>query len=458
MGGVYCHGGGGVGGTGYGANGFTNRDTEMTQFTLKANEIFENKGVGVNVGVDGVPNIWENKIYGGQNAGIYVAGERSRGDIVGNEVFENKDGVVLRDGACPHLERNIIRDCTRRGVVVCARGQGMLVNNDIHGSAQCNVEVRGEAPDLRSEEERNEELEKKKKAYAAMGLLVALPSDGVSIAGLLTDESGATQVTLRGNRIAGGGGGVLLCEWARGFIKQNEMSKINGCAVIISSGADPDVSQNTIHECAAAGILVKSGGKGRLENNTVRDNAGGGAIVEADAMPDFRANTFAANEGHGVLVHAGARVRFSGNTVRDTNGLGVLVEGNGSSVFRNNEICKSSGTGVEVRGSAATDVKGVLSGIVLEENDLHDNGAEGLRLVQGADPHVEKNRIHANAAEGVRVESSARSRLVRNIIEQNGSAGIFATPDAEPRLEENLVHHNEVDDEVPATLDDDRNA
>ena len=35
MGGVYVHGGGGIPGTGYKSDGFTNRDTELTQFTLE---------------------------------------------------------------------------------------------------------------------------------------------------------------------------------------------------------------------------------------------------------------------------------------------------------------------------------------------------------------------------------------------------------------------------------------
>lgn len=75
MGGVYVHGGGGIPGTGYKSDGFTNRDTELTQFTLQSNDIFANKGVGVSIGTDGVPNVWGNRIYGGHTAGIYVKGE-----------------------------------------------------------------------------------------------------------------------------------------------------------------------------------------------------------------------------------------------------------------------------------------------------------------------------------------------------------------------------------------------
>ena len=107
----------------------------------QGNDIFSNKGVGVSIGTDGVPNVWGNRIYGGHTAGIYIRGERSRGDIQDNEIYENVDGIVLRDGACPYLEKNTVRDQTRRGVIICARGQGMLVNNTISGSMRVNVEV-----------------------------------------------------------------------------------------------------------------------------------------------------------------------------------------------------------------------------------------------------------------------------------------------------------------------------
>ena len=54
---------------------------------------------------------------------------------------------------------------------------------------------------------------------------------------------------------------------------------------------------------------------------------------------------------------------------------GVIVEGEGTTTMRNNEVRGCSGAGVEVRGA---------NGVVLEENDIHSNGAEGLRLIEGA--------------------------------------------------------------------------
>ena len=61
---------------------------------------------------------------------------------------------------------------------------------------EANVEVRGEIPEELNPEVADNELNAKKKVYAAMGMLVPLSKEGVTIRGLLTDESGATTVTL----------------------------------------------------------------------------------------------------------------------------------------------------------------------------------------------------------------------------------------------------------------------
>merc|ERR1712185_790457 len=107
-----------------------------------------------------------------------------------------------------------------------------------------------------------------------MGLLVPLPKDGVTIAGLITDESGKTSVSLRNNRILGGGkGGVYMCEWAKGFLKKNEMGEASGPALVVATGADPEVDENVIFENATYGVHVLPGGMGRYANNTIKMNA-----------------------------------------------------------------------------------------------------------------------------------------------------------------------------------------
>ena len=55
--------------------------------------------------------------------------------MTNNDVYENKDGVVIREGGAPSLDHNRIRDQTRRGVLVCAGGQGAIIENEVSGSA-----------------------------------------------------------------------------------------------------------------------------------------------------------------------------------------------------------------------------------------------------------------------------------------------------------------------------------
>ena len=433
MGGVYCHGGGGIGAF---TSDFTNRDSAITRFTLTNNEIFANKGVGVSIGNDGVPVITHNKIYGGQNAGIYVAGAKAQGTITNNEIYENKDGVVLREGACPHIESNVIRDQTRRGVVVCARGQGMLLDNTISGSGTYNVEVRGEKPNVLEPEQAEAELEKKKRLYASMGLLVPLSQDGVTIAGLLTDESGKTSISLRRNRIFGGGhGGVHMCEWARGFLKQNQLAEASGPALVVATGADPEVDENTISECASFGVHVLAGGRGRYANNKISMNGAAGLCVEADASSDVRANEICENDEAGVLVRAAANARIYGNTMHGNGGAGIEVEGEGTTQLRDNEVHSNKGLGgLIVR--AATEV-------VVSDNNVHGNDAVGVLLLEGANPLLAKNRVVENGAEGVRCTSGAGGRLEHNTIQDNKGAAILSEPGCAPTIGENFLQSSD---------------
>ena len=65
--------------------------------------------------MDGRPLVEGNRVHGGHTAGIYVAGAESRGKISENEIYQNRDGVVVREGGAPSIERNRIHDQTVHG-------------------------------------------------------------------------------------------------------------------------------------------------------------------------------------------------------------------------------------------------------------------------------------------------------------------------------------------------------
>ena len=58
-----------------------------------------------------------------------------------------------RQLGCPTLERNTITGQARRGLLVCARGQGTVTDNEISDNLDANVEVRGELEKFVPEEQ-----------------------------------------------------------------------------------------------------------------------------------------------------------------------------------------------------------------------------------------------------------------------------------------------------------------
>ena len=426
MGGVYCHGGGGIGAF---TSDFTNRDSARTRFTLTDNDVFANKGVGISIGDDGVPLITHNRIYGGQNAGIYVAGSKAQGTITDNEIYENKDGIVLREGACPEIQRNIMRDQSRRGVIVCARGQGVLLENTISHSGTYNVEVRGEKPKELTPSEAEEELEKKKKLYASLGLLVPLPKDGVTIAGMITDESGRTSVSLRRNRLVGGAEDACTC--AIGQRASSRRTRSACYLIVLGTEADQRSRQHDRRERAAR--HSRRGGMGRANNHIVGSGAAG-LCLETGTTSDVRANEIHKGAAAGLLVREGSKARVCANTVHENRGPGIEVDGNGATQLRENDVHSNMGVaGVLIR--RATDV-------VLHDNHIHENSAVGILLTEGADPLLSKNRIVDNATEGVRCTSAASGRLERNTIKNNGGTSIFMEPGCSPTIGENFLGAN----------------
>ena len=98
-----------------------------------------------------------NVLRAGHRAGLLVSGVRARGFFIENVIEGNLDGVVLREGSCPTLERNTITGQTRRGLLVCARGQGTVTDNEISDNLDANVEVRGELEKFVPEEQAHSE-------------------------------------------------------------------------------------------------------------------------------------------------------------------------------------------------------------------------------------------------------------------------------------------------------------
>ena len=111
------------------------------------------------------------------------------------------------------------------------------------------------------------------------------------------------------------------------------------------------------------------------------------------------------------------------------------LEGEGTAQLRDNDIYSNRGiAGLVVR---------VACDVVVANNELHDNTAAGVLLIDGANPLLAKNLLRHNGTNGVRCEAGGKGRLERNVIEENGASGIFAEAGCGPTIGENFVQHNE---------------
>lgn len=80
------------------------------RFKLLDNDIYSNTGVGISIGEDARPLVESNRIYGKHTAGVYVAGSAARGTVKNNEIYDNCDGIVVREGGAPTVVENQVSE------------------------------------------------------------------------------------------------------------------------------------------------------------------------------------------------------------------------------------------------------------------------------------------------------------------------------------------------------------
>ena len=74
-------------------------------------------------------------------------------------------------------------------------------------------------------------------------------------------------------------------------------------------------------------------------------------------------------------------------------------------------------------------------------NQIHSNGAPGVRIASQADPSVTDNTIYNGHHCGVLVSDGGRGTIQGNAVMRNRRAGIKVKSEAAPRVRGNRVHH-----------------
>jgi SpoVK/Ycf46/Vps4 family AAA+-type ATPase len=165
------------------------------------------------------------------------------------------------------------------------------------------------------------------------------------------------------------GAGVVAVDGAGGMVEGCTIHHVGSAAVVIRTGADPKIIGCTIEDSTGSGVLAAEQGQGTVQDCTIR-RAGNPAVA----------------------IEGGSTVRVLASTVADAAGVGILVGGASPSIV---------------------------------DCVVTDPAAQGLALVQGAEPVVQGLRIERPGGYGVHAEDGAAGSIERCEVIDPAGSGVF---------------------------------
>jgi len=209
------------------------------------------------------------------------------------------------------------------------------------------------------------------------------------------------------------------------------------------------------------GIRLQNVSYVTIEGFTIR-NVSGRGIAHRGATPEepvhgliIRDNFVTTTGSEGMYLSEVADSLVENNTIvgagtggESLSGHGIYLANAGSdgTTLRGNDISGSLTAGVHFNGDLSIGGDGIISGLLIENNILHDNGQNGLNMDGVQDSVVHNNVIYGNTSNGIRAyaidaaEGPRGLRIVNNTIHvpEDGYWAIRISED----LGDNVVFNN----------------
>jgi len=134
-------------------------------------------------------------------------------------------------------------------------------------------------------------------------------------------------------------------------------------------------------------------------------------IAHRGATPDepvhglvIRGNTVISSGNVGMYLSEVADSLIEDNTILQSNNHGIYLAnaGSDSTTLRSNHISGNLTAGIHFNGDLSIGGDGIISGLLIENNILHDNGQNGLNMDGVQDSLIQNNLIYGNASNGIR--------------------------------------------------------
>jgi parallel beta-helix repeat protein len=194
----------------------------------------------------------------------------------------------------------------------------------------------------------------------------------------------------------------------------------------------------------------------RIENVTARGIAHRGATPDEPVFGlAIRGNTVISTGAEGMYLSEVADSLIENNTIAgaDNHGIYLANAGSDGTTIRGNNISGSRTAAIHFNGDLSIGGDGIINGLLIENNVLHDNGQNGLNMDGVQDSVIQNNLIYGNDLNGIRAyaidaaEGPRGLRIVNNTIHvpQDGYWCVRITED----LGANVVFNNILMNDYP---------
>ncbi|WP_046174492.1 right-handed parallel beta-helix repeat-containing protein [Domibacillus indicus] len=228
--------------------------------------------------------------------------------------------------------------------------------------------------------------------------------------------------------------GISITAGKNIVVKNNTFSKTNGTSpeAGIDLERDPPFNlplenvsllNNKLLDNHGYGIAFVYASGNRAENNIIQNNKEGGVYI-GGGQDDGAANNNTVHDnvisgnGTGIFVNFSTSNLITANTIEKNAKDGVsLINHIGENQISQNIIRKNKGNGLYIWGGLYD-----KSGVVIQSNEVKDNGGIGLSIVDVSDIKVMYNQLLDNKDSGITLKSVQGSTVHKNTSKGNGGS------------------------------------